>query len=78
MRYGKIYFKNQKAVQCLNQLKKENMVTLKEATDYGIAISKIKKWEKEGKICSVGQYKSNRKLYNLKKLIELETGQIGK
>lgn len=52
------------------------MVTLKEVANYGITISIIKKWEKEGKISSVEQYKSNRRLYNLKKLIELETGKI--
>lgn len=75
MRYEKLYFKNQGAVRQLNQLKKANMVTLKEALDYGIAVSKIKKWEKEGKISSIEQYKSNRRLYNLKKLIELDIGR---
>lgn len=72
MKYGQHYFKNRKAVSQIQRMVKENMVTIQEATRLGITKSKIVRWEKEGKITSIEQYGSNRRLYNRKILIELE------
>lgn len=73
MHYGKEYFKNRNAVLQLRKMIKDNMISIKEAANYGISDSHIRKWEKEKKINAVNRPNNRTKLYNLKKLLKLMT-----
>lgn len=69
MKYGQQYFKNRKATEELNVLIDKNMISVNEAKSYNISISKINKWEKEGKIFPIKNGRT--KLYNFQRLIDL-------